>query len=85
MSVLLVILGVVALGGLSALVIIFSKKNRIKKEFSYLKDKFQMLNKSNLESKINKLKSISENNKEYVDVYESIKVSKEAGIYIWGL
>jgi len=72
MSIVFIILGVVVLAGGYTLYVVFNKKNRVKKDFTYLKDKFQMLNKSNLESKINKLKSISENNKEYVEVYESI-------------
>lgn len=72
MSIVFIVVGVVVAIGLTTLSVIFSKNNRIKKEFIYLKDKFQMLNNSNLESKINKLKSISENNKEYVSVYEDI-------------
>lgn len=52
---------------------IFNSKGKIKKIFNNLKEKFQELNNSNLDSKINKLKSISENNKEYVEVYETLK------------
>ena len=52
---------------------IFSSKGKLKKIFNNLKDKFQQLNNSNLDSKMNKLKSISENNKEYVEVYDELK------------
>lgn len=52
---------------------IFSSKGKLKKIFNNLKDKFQELNNSNLDSKMNKLKSISENNKEYVEIYDELK------------
>lgn len=72
MSFVFIVVGAVVLSAISTLYIILSKKNRIKKDFNNLKDKFNMLNKSNIESKINKLKSISENNKEYIETYNSI-------------
>lgn len=50
----------------------FFQNAKFKKNLINLKEKFQTLNNSNLVSKINKLKSISENNKEYVEIYEDI-------------
>lgn len=50
----------------------FFQNNKLKKIFTNLKTKFQILNNSNIETKINKIKQISENNKDYKDIYEEI-------------
>lgn len=51
---------------------IFDKNKKIKKEFIALKEKFCALNNSNIEVKINKIKSISENNEEYLEIYNTV-------------
>ena len=40
--------------------------------FTSLKEKFDSLKNSNISAKINKLKSISTNNEEYVEIYNEI-------------
>jgi len=51
---------------------LFDKNKKIKKYFANLKEKFKRLNNSNIEAKINKIKSISENNEEYVEIYNEV-------------
>lgn len=48
------------------------KKKKIRKAFENLKAKFKNLSNSNLDSKIIKLKKISEHNPEYVSVYDEV-------------
>lgn len=50
----------------------FFQSGKIKKIFVSLKERFQMLNNSNIEAKINKIKQISENNEEYVSIYNQV-------------
>ena len=50
----------------------FFQNGKIKKIFQGLKEKFQTLNNSNIEAKIKKIKQISENNEEYVEVYNEV-------------
>lgn len=49
-----------------------SKKRKIKKNFNNLKEKYKKVCNSNIDAKINKLKSISENNKEYANKYQEV-------------
>ncbi len=51
---------------------ILGKKRSIKKNINNLNEKYDKLNNSNIDNKINKLKGISENNKEYVDIYKEV-------------
>ena len=51
---------------------LFSKNSKAKKTLASLKEKFEGLNNSNISAKINKIKSISANNEEYVDIYNEI-------------
>lgn len=72
MAVVLIIIGVlVALGG-GVAGFFFGKIYLLKRCFNSLKDNFHKLNNSNLDSKINKLKMISEHNKEYVNLFNEI-------------
>ena len=50
----------------------FFQNAKTRKNLKNLKEKFNILNNSNIDSKINKIKKISENNKEYIDIYENI-------------
>lgn len=50
----------------------FFQSGKIKKIFISLKEKFQILNNSNIEAKINKVKQISENNEDYVSIYNEM-------------
>ena len=50
----------------------FDKNRKVKKYFAELKEKFSILNSSNIESKIKKIESIRDNNEEYVDIYNDI-------------
>ena len=72
MAVVLIIIGVLVVlgGGLAGF--FFGQIYLLKRNFKNLKDNFHKLNNSNLDSKINKLKMISEHNKEYVDLFNEI-------------
>lgn len=72
MTVVLIIVGIILVGGGSVAGFFFSQVYLLKRNFKGLKDKFHKLNNSNLDTKINKLKSISENNKDYIEVYEEM-------------
>ncbi len=48
---------------------ILSKKSKFKKIYNNLKNRFETLNNSSIEARLNKLKNISSNNEEYVEVY----------------
>ena len=50
----------------------FFNSKKFKRIFETLKEKFQMLNNSNIEAKVNKIKSMSSNNEEYVQVYNEV-------------
>ena len=68
-----IIVACFALGSVATVIAVkVSKKNKIKRNYNNLKTKYKNVSNSNLDAKINKLKSISENNKEYVDVYNEV-------------
>ena len=48
---------------------ILSKKSKFKKIYNNLKNKFENLNNSSIEARLNKLKNISSNNEEYLEIY----------------
>lgn len=50
----------------------FFQSGKVKRSFVNLKEKFQKLNNSNIEAKINKIKKISENNEEYIAIYNEV-------------
>lgn len=72
MGVVLIIVGVLLAAGLGVGGFFVSKIYILKRNFKSLKEKFHGLNNSNLDTKINKLKSISENNEDYVEIYNSV-------------
>lgn len=48
---------------------ILSKKSKFKKIYNNLKKRFENLNNSNIEARLNKLKNISSNNEDYEEIY----------------
>ena len=64
--------GSLTCASLATFSIFFGKKRKIKKSFLNLKNKFQTINNSNIEAKINKIKKISENNEDYVSIYNEV-------------
>ena len=72
MTVVLIIVGVILVLGGGVVGFFASKIYMLKRNFNGLKNKFHNLNNSNLDTRINKLKSISENNKEYVEIYNNV-------------
>lgn len=51
---------------------LFNKGGKAKKTLTSLKEKFDGLNGSNISAKINKLKNISSNNEEYVEIFNEL-------------
>lgn len=51
---------------------LFNKGGKAKKTLASLKEKFDGLNSSNISAKINKLKNISSNNEEYVEIFNEL-------------
>ena len=72
MAVVLIIIGVLVVLGGGVAGFFFGQIYLLKRNFKNLKDNFHKLNNSNLDSKINKLKMISEHNEEYVDLFNEI-------------
>lgn len=63
----------------------FDSNKKLKKQFKSLKEKFQALNNFNIEAKVNKIKSISENNEEYVEIYENLNEKYTGLVNLYGL